>query len=135
MSEVPIAPGYMTEDLELRVIAGPPRYRARTEGPVEYLTVADQGGVVVGYIYANDGDDAAGWVSHAAAGHHAHSAYPPWMAKLRVCKARGLLPSAALTELVRDGTDSTENPRSRVQVARHCAPSVAGLREKAAAAH
>lgn len=133
MSEIP--PGYMTEDLELRVVSGPPRYRARTEGPVEYLTIADQSGFVVGFIYANDADDVAGWMSRAAAGHQAHSAYFPWMMKLRACKARGLPPSAALDELMRGGTDAAQNPRSHVvPETRRLALSMAALQETAEAA-
>ena len=133
MSEVHKPPGYMTEDLELRVVSGPPRYLALTEGPVEYLSIAIPGGVVVGYIYANDEDDVVGWLSGSALDQQAaHSAYFPWMMKLRACKARGLLPSAALDELLRDDTGAAVDPRSHVVPgSRRRAPSLAALREAA----
>lgn len=107
-------PGYMTEDLTFREVSGPPSYKGVTEKSVEYIAIASQGDVIVGYLYANDEDDVVGWQPRPAAGHQAHSTYYPWMMKLRDCKARGLKPSAALDELVRDGTDDPVNPASHV---------------------
>ncbi|MBO3749512.1 hypothetical protein J5X84_25830 [Streptosporangiaceae bacterium NEAU-GS5] len=107
-------PGYLTEDLQLREVSGPPSYRGITSGPVQYIAIANQSGVVIAYIYANDEDDVAGWQARPDVGHEAHSGYYPWMIKLRACKARGLPPSAALDELVRDEVDTPQDPRSHV---------------------
>jgi hypothetical protein len=125
-------PGYMTEDLTLRVVGGPPTYKGITEKPLEYIAIANQSDVVIAYIYANDEEDVAAWLARPAAGHEGHSAYYPWMVKLRDCKARGLPPSAALDELVRDGTDAPANPRSHVVPGpRQHADSLAALKQLA----
>ncbi|MEO3860689.1 hypothetical protein [Acrocarpospora sp. B8E8] len=107
-------PGYMTEDLQLREISGPPSYKGITDKSVDYIAIANQSDVIIAYIYANNEDDVVGWQIRPAAGHEAHSAYYPWMIKLRDCKARGLRPSAALDELVRDEIDAPANPCSHV---------------------
>lgn len=122
-------PGYMTEDLELREVAGPPSYKEITEKPVEYIAIANQRDALIAYLYANDEDDVVGWLARPAAGHEGHSYYP-WMVKLRDCKARGLKPSAALDELVRGGTDTPEDPRSHVVPgSRQHAASLAELKQ------
>jgi hypothetical protein len=118
----------MTEDLELRIISGPPRYHAHTDKPIEYLTIALVDGTVAGFLYANDEDGVVGWLSHPAAGHHGHAAYVPWLLKLRACKQRELLPSAALDELAATGVDATDDPASRVLSVRGSAASVEALR-------
>ena len=130
MSEDRKPPGYMTEDLTLRVVSGPPSYKGVTDKPVEYLTIANQSDVVVGYLYANDEDDVVSWQPRPAAGNDAHSTYYRWMMMLRDAKARGLAPSAALDELVRIGVDHPEKPRSHVVPGpRQHAASLAALRE------
>jgi hypothetical protein len=123
-------PGYMTEDLQLREVAGPPTYKGITEKPVEYIAIANQSDALIAYLYANDEDDVVGWLARPAAGHEGHSAYYPWMVKLRDCKARGLAPSAALDELVREKTDTPEDPRSHVVPgSRQHAASLAELKQ------
>jgi hypothetical protein len=127
-------PGYMTEDLTLRVVSGPPSYKGITEKAVEYIAIANQSDVIVGYLYANDEDDVVGWQPRPAAGNDAHSTYYRWMMMLRDCKARGLPPSAALEELVRVGVDHPEKPRSHVAAGpRQQAASLAALKEIAGA--
>jgi hypothetical protein len=127
-------PGYMTEDLQPRQIAGPVDYKGITDKPVEHITIANQSGVIIAYVYANDEDDVVGWQPRPAAGHQAHSAFYPWMIKLRDCKARGLEPSAALDELVRGETDDPVNPESHVVPGpRQHAPSLAALKQIAGA--
>ena len=127
-------PGYMTEDLQLRLISGPPSYRGITDKSVGYIAIANQSDVIVGYLYANDDDDVAAWQPRPAAGHDAYSTYYRWMVLLRDCKARGFKPSAAFEELVRIGDDHPENPVSHVvQGPRKYAPSLAALREIAGA--
>lgn len=127
-------PGYMTEDLQLREVSGPPSYKGITEKPVEYIAIANQSDDVIAYIYANDEDDVVAWQARPAVGHEAHSAYYPWMIKLRDFKARGLKPSAALDELVRGGTDDPANPRGHVVPgSRQHAASLAALKQLAGA--
>src|SRR5204862_4791325 len=94
------APGYLTEDLQPREIAGPPRYRSRTDKAVECIAIADRQEVVIGYLYANDEDDAAGWQARPAAGVEAQNLAAPWIRRLRDAKQRGLRPTEALDELL-----------------------------------
>lgn len=94
-------PGYMTEDLELREISGPPRYTSRTDKPVEHVTLATQAGKRIGYLYANDEDEAAGWQPVAGASPDEQNLVAPWMRMLQNAKQRGLKPSAALDEMLR----------------------------------
>jgi hypothetical protein len=91
----------MTEDLELREISGPPRYTSRTDKPVEHITLATKEGGIIGYIYANDEDEAAGWQAVAGASPDAQNLAAPWMRMLRDAKKRGLKPSAAFDEMLR----------------------------------
>jgi hypothetical protein len=127
-------PGYMTEDLTLREVSGPPSYKGVTDKPVEYIAIANQSDVIVGYLYANDEDDVVSWQPRPAAGDDAHSTYYRWMMMLRDAKARGLKPSAALDELVRIGNDHPAEPRSHVVAgSRQQAASLAALKEIAGA--
>ncbi|MFI1001531.1 hypothetical protein ACIP10_01800 [Streptomyces galbus] len=90
---------------------GPPRYRARTDKPVQYLTVVDKAsGAVLCYVWAGDEDDAAAWVPRDDAGGRALADGGHWHARLRSAKERGLLPSQALAELLA----SPESNRGRV---------------------
>ena len=91
----------MTEDLEMREVSGPPRYTSRTKRPVEHITLATRQGELMGYIYANDEDGAAGWQAAARASPAAQNLAAPWMRMLLDAKRRGLKPSAALDEMLR----------------------------------
>jgi hypothetical protein len=123
-------PGYLTEDLQLRVVAGPASYQGITEKPVEYIAVVNQSDELIAYIYANDEDDVVAWLARPAAGDEAHGAYYPWMVKLRALKARGVKPSAALDELVQGGVDVPATPRSHiVPGSRQRAASLAALKQ------
>jgi hypothetical protein len=122
-------PGFLTEDLELRVTGGPPRYRSKTDGPVDYITIRDAQDGVIGHIYANHEDDAAGWHPRPGAGPEALNLAAPWVRMLHAAKARGLAPTAALDELVARGTDQEANPRSMVVYARQSAAGIAALAE------
>ncbi|MEV7850030.1 DUF6508 domain-containing protein [Streptomyces sp. NPDC088183] len=81
-----------------------PRYRAETTGPVHHLTVANARGEAMGYLWANDEDDAAGWCLRPAGDRAGISEGLGWSAGLDAAKARGLVPTAALAELAR-GSD------------------------------
>lgn len=102
-------PGYMTEDLELQIVSGPPRYTSQTTGPVEHITLERANGEPMGYIYANDADDAAGWVAFANASSDAWNDAAFWIIRLQKAKARSLTPTQALDELL-----TTTTPGSRV---------------------
>ena len=79
-------PGYMTEDLEMAKVSGPPKYTSRTDKAVDHIALADKQGTVIGYIYANDEDDAAGWQGRPSAGFAAQNLAGPWLMKLRDAK-------------------------------------------------
>jgi hypothetical protein len=102
-------PGYMTEDLEMREVSGPPRYTSRTNKPVDHITLATKEGEVIGYIYANDEDEAAGWQAVAGASPDAQNLAAPWMRMLHGAKKRGVKPGAALDEMLR-----ATHPDSRI---------------------
>ncbi|WP_405716709.1 MULTISPECIES: DUF6508 domain-containing protein [unclassified Streptomyces] len=109
--------------------ADAPRYRGTTDRPVHHLTVAGSRGEAMGYLWANDEDDAAGWCLRPAGDRAGLSEGLEWSAKLNAAKARGLAPTAALAELVR-GSD----PRCVSHVvpgSLATAPSLAALTELA----
>ncbi|MEV8539004.1 hypothetical protein [Streptomyces sp. NPDC051572] len=66
------------------------------------VTVVGADGTVLGYAWANDEDDAAGWVTRKAGGPPAFNEGVLWSIRLHDAKARGLRPVEALTELIRD---------------------------------
>jgi len=95
------APGYMTEDLQPRIVGGPPRYATRTDKPIEHITLAKRDGAPIGYFYANDEDDAAGWVAVAGLSPDGWNLAAPWVRMLHDAKRRGWKPSAVLDEMLR----------------------------------
>jgi hypothetical protein len=122
----------MSEDLEPRIVSGPPRYQSKTDKAVEYISLADGDDRVIGYFFANDEDDAAGWQGRAGVPPVSANLAAPWIRLLRDAKKRGLKPSAALDELIQRGTDYTDRPRTHiVSTSRQGAPSLAALREVA----
>jgi hypothetical protein len=84
---------------------GPPLYEPVTDKPVQYLTVVDAEGTVIGYAWGNDEDDAAGFAVRQAGGPAAFNKAARWSRKLRECKATGLRPSQALAEMMRFSGD------------------------------
>jgi hypothetical protein len=90
--------GYRDEDLEFKPVSGPPRYASTASGPVRYVVVANQEGVI-GYLWAADSDDAAGYEFRKSAGAVAANAGVSWYQKLRAAKAEGIPPSQALARL------------------------------------
>ncbi|MFF9508954.1 DUF6508 domain-containing protein [Streptomyces sp. NPDC014724] len=106
-----------------------PRYHAETDRPVHHLTVANARGEAMGYLWANDEDDAAGWCLRPAGDRAGFDEGLKWSAKLNAAKARGLLPTAALAELV-----SSSDPRCVSHIvpgSLTTAPSLASLTELA----
>ncbi|MER6123626.1 hypothetical protein ABT173_13365 [Streptomyces sp. NPDC001795] len=102
-SEQPINPRF-DDDMRFNIVSeGPPRYRDRTDKPVQYFTVVDKGdGAVLGYVWAGDEDDAAAWEPRQAAGPRAFMEGLGWYDRLEEAKGRGLRPSQALAELMAD---------------------------------
>ncbi|GAA0933501.1 hypothetical protein GCM10009549_57750 [Streptomyces thermoalcalitolerans] len=100
-SERPINPRF-DDDVHFNLVEpGPPRYQTHTDKPVRYITVADkQSGEVLGYVWANDEDDAAAWEPREAVGPRAFAEGSIWHARLEGAKNRGLRPSQALAELL-----------------------------------
>lgn len=100
-SERPINPRFDDDMMFNLVSPGPPRYQTDTDKPVRYFTVVDkEKGGVLGYVWANDEDDAAAWEPRQAVGPRALSEGGIWHARLEDAKGRGLLPSQALAELL-----------------------------------
>ncbi len=123
----------MTEDLHFnRVEGGPPRYARRTDKAVQYVVIVSAAGEVIGYVWANDEDDAAGWTVRPAGGDEAFNLGFIWATKLHEAKARGVTPTAALAEMIRDSDPSAT---SRVQPGSLSeAPTLAALKELASQA-
>ncbi|MFF5185210.1 hypothetical protein ACFY30_15735 [Streptomyces sp. NPDC000345] len=128
-SERPINPRF-AEDLPFTEVDAPPTYSRQTGGPVAHLSVADETGTVIGYVWANDGDDAAGWVVPPGLPARAVNAGASWLRALRGGKARGLAPTALLAELAQGANDNKLShavPGSLTE-----APSLAALKERVA---
>jgi hypothetical protein len=93
--------GWKTEDLQPRLVGGPEDYAYSTDGPVRYVAVAVDSGIL-GYLWASDGDGAAGFEPRPAAGDDAFNAAVSWRGKLRAAKGRGRTPTQALADLAGD---------------------------------
>ncbi|MGW0697723.1 hypothetical protein [Streptomyces sp. NPDC002738] len=91
--------------MQLKCVAGPPRYNRVAQGPVQYVRVAADNGSVIGYVWANDEGEAAGWVTPPGLGATEINAGAAWLRKLRDAKAREIAPTALLAELLRDTSD------------------------------
>ncbi|WP_052864015.1 hypothetical protein [Streptomyces niger] len=102
MSRERSVPPRTTEPLPFNKVDGPQRYARATDKPVQYVTVVDPQGAVLGYVWANDEDDAAGWQVRRAGGDEAFNMGALYVAKLRDGKARDAAPTAVLAELIRE---------------------------------
>jgi len=127
-SEQPVNSRF-AQDLQLKQVAGPATYGRNTDGPVAYLSVADRTGTVIGYVWANDKDGAAGWLVPPGLSASAVNAGARWLRALRAGKARELAPTALLAELAR-GTNDSE-PSHAVPGSLTEAPTLAALKEMA----
>lgn len=118
-----------TEPLRFNEVASAPHYARSTDKPVQFVTVANPQGTVLGYVWANDEDDAAGWKVRRAGGDEAFNRGALYVSKLRDAKTRGLRPTAALAEIVRD-TDPT-GPSHVVPGSLRQAPSLGTVKDLA----
>ncbi|MFF7581310.1 hypothetical protein ACFZBE_41435 [Streptomyces sp. NPDC008061] len=109
MTEVQRPNPRLNEDLLFNAApGGPPRYSHLSQKPVHHLTVTDRDGAVIGYVWANDEDDAAGWVVRRAGGDEAFNKGARWARRLHDAKARGIVPTAALAEMIQE-SDPTKS--------------------------
>jgi hypothetical protein len=119
-NEKPINPR-LNEDLRFEAKPGGPlRYNSTTDKPVQYITVADLTGTAIGYVWANDEDDAASWLDRKDISPASYNEGMLWTLWLRDAKARGIAPSEALAELMRvstvDGANSRVVPGSLTEI-------------------
>ncbi|MEU2788289.1 hypothetical protein [Streptomyces sp. NPDC007100] len=75
-------------------------YRRSTDGAVHFVPVGDGRGVL-GYLWASDEGAAASYEPRDSSGEAGYRAGLSWVELLRQAEERGILPSEALTELVR----------------------------------
>jgi hypothetical protein len=129
MTRRPWSSPRLQEDLQLQPIDGPADYAYSTDKPVEYVAVANEASGVIGYIWACDADDAAGWKKRPAAGDDAYNAGSYWIPRLRVAKAMDLTPSQALAKLLAD--PGNVRAGRLVRDSKAVAPSSQALREMA----
>ena len=122
-------PGFMTEDIQPTVSGGPAKYTSKTDKSIDYIALADEAGAIIGYIYANDEDVAAGWVPHAKATPAQQNLAVPWIALLRDARKRGINPTAALEELL---IARPANKTRAVEGLRGSLPSIGALKILAA---
>ena len=92
----------MTEALQFKEVDSPARYAPSTDKPVRYVTVADRQGMILGYLWINDEDDAADWQVRRAAGDEGYNKGSLWVSLLQDAKARGITPAAALAEMIQN---------------------------------
>lgn len=119
----------ITESLRSEEVASPPHYARSTDKPVQFVTGANPLGNVLGYVWANDEDVAAGWKVRRAGGDEAFNRGALYVSRLRDAKARGLSPTAALAEIVRDADPA--NPSHVVPGSLQQAPSLDTVKDLA----
>ncbi|MFE7958425.1 hypothetical protein [Streptomyces sp. NPDC057413] len=86
-----------TERLQERIPQDAPRYESETSAPVEFVDVSlDE--EVIGYLWAAESGDEAGYEPRTPAGHVAMDAAADWLAYLSQAKGRGLSSLDALRE-------------------------------------
>lgn len=118
----------MTAPLEFKLVRGPEEYGYTAESTVRYVVVANKAGIL-GYLWASDEEDSAGYEPRPAGGGDAMNSGDQWILGLREAKARPLTPLQALDELSKlPGDEQTGRvvPGSQAE-----APSLAALQELA----
>ncbi|GAA4572230.1 hypothetical protein [Planotetraspora kaengkrachanensis] len=99
-------------------------YRSSTGNPVQYVHVVDADDKVLGMVWANDEDEAAGWLTRTAMGDAATAQGAIWAARLRDAWRRRLAPTAVLDEAERE----TEAGGAVTVRSRKTRPALAELR-------
>ncbi|GAA2283152.1 MULTISPECIES: hypothetical protein [Kitasatospora] len=91
----------LSQDLQFKVVGeGPPRYTRTTEQSVEFVKAINDRGLVTGYLWVCDADDAAGFERRLVDRNLNSDIF--WYGKLHDAKAQGLSPSQALQRLFTD---------------------------------
>jgi hypothetical protein len=99
--------GPLSEDPQFRTVWAPDQYRSTTDRPVRLRRVLRRG-AVMGYLWASETDDAAGFVARARAGDDGLNVSVAWVERLRSARAQGLGPLQALRRWV----DAAEDPHA-----------------------
>lgn len=124
-----------TENLDLRRVgSAPANYASRTDRPVRYLAVGT-GEEILGYLWAADGEEAAGFVRRPAAGGDGANEAVAWTKELRAAKARDVPAGRLLEEFAAADlpvADGAWHPGRVVPDSQAEAPSLAALKELAA---
>ncbi|WP_329499951.1 hypothetical protein [Kitasatospora herbaricolor] len=84
-------------DLQFKVVGSAPRYASTTDKPVEYYAARAADGLVLGYLWTCDADDAADFTRRPRFDDWNGALF--WTGELIKAKARGLTPSQAVQEL------------------------------------
>ena len=90
---------------------GPAGYAPDTAGPVRYAPAVSGDGTILGYLWAADDEDAAGFVERSAAGTvNASNAADVWQRRLRRAHERGLPALLALREWIGEDPAAGHHP-------------------------
>lgn len=90
---------------------GPDTYAPTTDGPVRYAPAVSGDGTVLGYVWAAEEEDAAGFVERAAAGTvNTTNAAAVWHRRLARAHARGLPAPRALREWIGEDPAAGHTP-------------------------
>lgn len=90
---------------------GPDTYAPTTGGPVRYAPAVSGDGIVLGYVWASEAEDAAGFVERAAAGTvNATNAAAVWRRRLARAHDRGLPALRALREWIGEDPAAGHTP-------------------------
>lgn len=113
-----------------RLLSGVPScstgYASEADTPIRYMAVAT-GGRVLGYLWAADAEDAAGYEPRNAAGDAAFDAGVVWLTRLTEARYKQMSPLEALAELARLPADPQAG--QAVLGSEHEAPSLETLQE------
>lgn len=86
-------------------------YASDTDGPIRYAPAVSGDGTVLGYLWAADGEDAAGFVERSAAGTvNTTNAADVWRRRLRRAHDRGLPALRALREWIGEDPAAGHDP-------------------------
>jgi hypothetical protein len=96
--------GPLDDEPRFETVSAPDEWPWTTDGPVRYVAV-HHGDLLLGYLWAAEDDQAAGFVPAASAGDAGDNAGVAWVGLLREAKASGLRPLDTLRHWA-DGPDS-----------------------------
>lgn len=121
--------GTRDDEPRFETVWAPDSWPWTTAGPVRYVPVHGER-TLLGYLWASEGDDAAGFVPAAGAEDDGDNADVAWTDRLREAKAAGLTPREALRRWAGRRGDPRHGAIPRA--AEHHAPDLTALRDLAA---